>query len=50
MEAMLKELRLARIREIYEDRIDRAATAVDIDLSRTEWFRVWTASSGRDVP
>lgn len=32
------------------DRIDRAATAVDIDLSRTEWFRVWTASSGRDVP
>lgn len=32
------------------DRIDRAATAVDLDLSRTEWFRVWTASSGRDVP
>ncbi|MBD3180138.1 MAG: oxidoreductase [Candidatus Latescibacteria bacterium] len=32
------------------DRVDRAVTAIDLKLSRTEWFRIWSASTGRDVP
>ena len=32
------------------ERIERAATSFDINISREEWFRIWAASNGRDVP
>jgi predicted oxidoreductase len=31
-------------------RIKKAVVAFDITLSREQWFEIWTASSGRDVP
>ncbi|MDD3642703.1 MAG: aldo/keto reductase, partial [Candidatus Krumholzibacteria bacterium] len=32
------------------ERIEQAVESLRIDLSREDWFRVWTASQGRDVP
>lgn len=32
------------------DRIRGAAGAMEIELSRDEWFRIWTASAGQEVP
>lgn len=32
------------------DRIKGAAGSVDIKLSREDWFRIWTASKGHEVP
>jgi predicted oxidoreductase len=31
------------------DRIRSAALALDLELSRDQWFRIWTASAGREV-
>lgn len=32
------------------DRIRGAAGALDLQLSRDQWFRIWTASAGQEVP
>ena len=32
------------------ERIRRAVKAIDFELSRDEWFRIWTCSNGREVP
>jgi len=32
------------------DRIRSAAKALDLELSRDQWFRIWSASAGREVP
>lgn len=32
------------------ERIAQAAGALDLELSREDWFRVWTASQGHSVP
>lgn len=32
------------------DRIRGAAGALDLQLSRDQWFRIWTASAGEEVP
>jgi predicted oxidoreductase len=32
------------------DRVQRAAQAMDLELSREEWFTLWTASAGNEVP
>ncbi|MBN1505333.1 MAG: aldo/keto reductase [Sedimentisphaerales bacterium] len=32
------------------DRINQAVEAMDISLSREQWFEIWRASTGRDVP
>jgi predicted oxidoreductase len=32
------------------DRIRGAASAMRLQLSREQWFRIWTASTGREVP
>ncbi len=32
------------------DRIRGAAGALDLELSRDQWFRIWTASAGQEVP
>jgi predicted oxidoreductase len=31
------------------DRIRRAAQALDVELSRSDWFRIWTAATGHEV-
>jgi len=32
------------------DRIRRAAAAAELDMSRHQWFTIWTASTGTEVP
>ena len=32
------------------DRIRGAAGALELKLSRDQWFRIWTASAGQEVP
>lgn len=32
------------------DRIRSAAGALDLELSRDQWFRIWSASTGHEVP
>jgi predicted oxidoreductase len=32
------------------NRIESAARAVELDLTREQWFRIWCASSGHEVP
>lgn len=32
------------------DRLQAAAAATELQLSREQWFRLWTASTGTDVP
>jgi len=32
------------------ERIERAVRSLQIEISREDWFRIWTASQGRDVP
>jgi predicted oxidoreductase len=32
------------------DRVRSAAAALEIELSRDQWFRIWTASAGHEVP
>lgn len=32
------------------DRIRGAAGALELELSRDQWFRIWTASAGQEVP
>jgi len=32
------------------DRILHAVESIETDLSREDWFRIWTASQGHDVP
>lgn len=32
------------------ERIKRAVKAIDFELSRDEWFRIWTCSNGSEVP
>jgi predicted oxidoreductase len=31
-------------------RISKAIEALDMPLSREQWFEIWQASTGRDVP
>jgi predicted oxidoreductase len=32
------------------DRVKSAAASIDIDMSKGDWFRIWTASKGHEVP